>query len=340
MPWSVVSREHIARAQRATGAALVAHRHPLAAAAADHQPGQQGRAVAHRTHALRACPVGVHPLQVPLVLGEADVGRKPARQPDQPIRTRLSHPAGGGPTRLASPRVASAATIGVDPSVGRVAQHVLHRGAAGPPPLQLPPIGSLPQPHPQLDPVIGQKAQHRIDRAELVEQVEDQPHHGLDLLVGVQHDLGQTGGVHTDRQRHGQRPTAGLGHPPRPHPLLEQMQLCFADRSFQPQQQPVVVLGRVVDPIRVGQQRSRQRTQLQQLVPLSPAAGQPGHLDPEHDPHVVQPDLERPAAGSPADRRPPTPNGPGPGSITNTRDGAQPNATARCVNPYCNRVDS
>ena len=64
---------HVGRLQGAAGAALVADGHLHPAAAAADQPGQQGRAVAHRAHALGAGPVRVHPPHVPLVLLHADV---------------------------------------------------------------------------------------------------------------------------------------------------------------------------------------------------------------------------------------------------------------------------
>jgi hypothetical protein len=45
------------------------------------------------------------------------------------------------------------------------------------------------QPDPQPDVVVDEPAQHRVQGAELGELREDQPHHGLGLLVGVQHRL-------------------------------------------------------------------------------------------------------------------------------------------------------
>ena len=271
--------------------ALVADRHPLAAAPAGHQPGQQGRAITHRAHALGPGPVGVHPLPIPLVLLDADIGGQQPRQEDDPVLARGPHPPGERPPGLPPPGIHGAAAIGVDPSVGRVAEHVLHPGPARPAPRQLPALGSLTHPHSELDVVVRQEAQHRIHRAQPLEQVEDQADHGLDLLIGIQGHLARGAAHETGRQRHGQLPPPGLGQPPRPHPLLDQVQLSLADRPLQPQQEAVIVVDRVVYSVRIAQQGPRQGTQLQELVPFPATARQPGHLDAQHDAHMVQPDL-------------------------------------------------
>ena len=51
------------------------------------------------------------------------------------------------------------------------------------------------------------------------------------------------------------------------------------------------MLGRVINAVQVAQQRAGQRAQLQQLMPLPARAGQPGHLDAQHDAHMIQPYL-------------------------------------------------
>ena len=51
------------------------------------------------------------------------------------------------------------------------------------------------------------------------------------------------------------------------------------------------MLGRVINAVQVAQQRPGQRAQLQQLMPLPARPGQPGHLDAQHDPHMIQPHL-------------------------------------------------
>jgi hypothetical protein len=108
--------------------------------------------------------------------------------------------------------------------------------------------------------VVRQEAQHRIHRAQPLEQVKDQADHGLHLLIGIQGHLARGAAHETGRQRHGQLSPPGLGQPPRPHPLLDQVQLGLADRALQPQQEAVIVVGRVVYSVRIAQQSPRQGT--------------------------------------------------------------------------------
>ncbi len=253
-----VERDHFP-----AGPPPVLRRHLAATPAADHQPAEQGRAVTRRARVLRPGPVGLQSLHVPLVLLDADVGRQHPGQVGHPVLAGLAHPPGVRPPGLPPPGVQAAAAVGVDPSVGRVAQHVLDPGPAGPAPFQLAPVGPLPHADPDLDVVVGQVGQHRVHRAEPVEELEDQAHHGLDLLVGVAHHLPRGPAHVAGGQRHRQLSAAGLAHPPGPHPLPDQEQLGLADRPLEPQQQPVVVVVGVVDPVGVGEQGPRDGAQLE-----------------------------------------------------------------------------
>jgi hypothetical protein len=51
------------------------------------------------------------------------------------------------------------------------------------------------------------------------------------------------------------------------------------------------MIAGVVDAVRITQQGSRQGAQLKELVPFATTTRQPGHLDPQHDPHVIQTDF-------------------------------------------------
>ena len=69
------------------------------------------------------------------------------------------------------------------------------------------------------------------------------------------------------------------------------MQLDLAHRALQPEQKAVVIPVRIVDPVRVGQQCPGQRAQLDQLMPVPARAGQPRHLQAQHQPHMAHRDL-------------------------------------------------
>jgi hypothetical protein len=71
--------------------------------------------------------------------------------------------------------------------------------------------------------VPDQEPQHRVHRAQLLEQAEHQPDDRLDLLIGIQgHLAGGPAGI-PGRQRDRQFPAAGLGQPAQGHPLLDQV---------------------------------------------------------------------------------------------------------------------
>jgi hypothetical protein len=75
------------------------------------------------------------------------------------------------------------------------------------------------------------------------------------------------------------------------HPAPQDVQLGFAHGALESQQQAIVVIGRVVDAILVGQQRAEDAAQLQELVPVLVRACQPAHLQAEDDTDMVQADL-------------------------------------------------
>jgi hypothetical protein len=228
---------------------------------------------------LGAGGVGGQAGQVGVVGLDGDVGRQHPGDRHQPLLFGADHPAGAGPARQLPAGVDPAAAVGVDPGIDRAVQHVLQGHPVGPPPDQLPLVRPGVPPHPQLHVVVDQPAQHPMQGAELGELGEDQPHHGLGLLVGVQGRLPRGAAHIAGRQPDGQLSPPRLGLLAGQHALLEQVQLGLAHGPLQPQQQPVVELHRVVDAVGVGQQRSRQRAQLQQLVPVGARAGQPRHLD-------------------------------------------------------------
>jgi hypothetical protein len=101
-----------------------------------------------------------------------------------------------------------------------------------------------------------QVAQHTLYRPLTVELIEDQPDGGLHLLVGVDGPLA-SGELHVaDRRGPERRAAAGLVDLALVHPLLEDVQLRLAHHPVQPKDEPVRVLGGVVQPVGVAEQHA------------------------------------------------------------------------------------
>ena len=198
-----------------------------------------------------------------------------------------------------------APAVGVGAGVGRVGQHLAERV-----PVRAAPERAHPCParraaeYGQPDVVGGQVDQHAVDRAPLLEQVEHQPDDGPHLLVGIERDLARRPPHVAARQVEEQLAAPGLGPAPRVHAALEDVQLGLAHGALEAEQQAVVVGRRIEDAVAVGDERVEQGADLEQLVPVAAGAGEPGHLDPEHEADAAEPDLGDRAAGTPAGPRP------------------------------------
>jgi hypothetical protein len=153
-------------------------------------------------------------------------------------------------------------------------QQILECLPIGTMPLQLPPIGPGVRPNRQANPVMDQVAQQAVQSPLAIELVEDQVHHLLRLLVGVESQP-HSGLPHiADRRVMEQLATAGLVQSPLVHPGAEEVQLGLAHDAFETQEQPVVEVGRVVQPIVVAQERPEQAAGADQGDPVRIGASQ------------------------------------------------------------------
>ena len=183
--------------------------------------------------------------------------------------------------------------------VGGVGEHVVHRvvGRLDPGDLarragrrsvaagSFRPLLAQPQPHPAHRPAHGEPLEDRGDDAG-------------DGLVGVPADLAVGLTPHQpDRQAAAQLAAGGLVADPAVEAGAQDVQLGLGHGALHAQQQPVVEQPRVVDAVGVGDQRVGHPGQVQQPVPVGVVAGQPGHLQRQHDP-----DLARARPGRPARR--------------------------------------
>ena len=109
--------------------------------------------------------------------------------------------------------------------------------------------------------------------------------------VGVEHHLVGRVVDQPDRQGHLQFTAANLGQLAAAQPGADEVQFGFTHGAFQPEQQPVVELARVIQAVLVADQGAGQRADLQQPVPVGVVAGQPGHFQAEHDPGPAHADV-------------------------------------------------
>jgi hypothetical protein len=208
-----------------------------AADPADHQTGQQARTLARCPDTLGPRPVGGHPRQIALIALHRDVRRQRTLDTHQPLLgIQAAHPAGMLAPGQVPGRLGTAASIGVDPGIGRIAQHVDQTLLVRRPPNQLALARPRAFPHPDPHPVLHQEAQHRMHRPDLFEQIEHQADDRLNLLVRVEADLAAGAAHLPGRPRDRQLPAGGLGQPPGRHPLLDQMQLDLGHGALQSEQ--------------------------------------------------------------------------------------------------------
>ena len=149
--------------------------------------------------------------------------------------------------------------------------------------------------------VVGEQvAEDLADRAQALELVEDHADDRTGLLVGIEVEPAVGRADISDRRIEEDLPAADLVEQPLPHPATEEVKLGLGHDPGQPEQEPVVVVGRVIQPVLIRQEGAEQGTQFQQLMPVLAGSGQPAHLQAEDQPDVVQTDLrEQPLEAEP-----------------------------------------
>ena len=262
---------------------MVAHRHPAPAAPADGQALQQGGSFPGGAGgAVGAVRGGVAQQQflVGFVLVPADVAGVGVGDQRDPLL------AGQGVEGLLAvgAEAFAAATVGECAGVAGVVQGAQHPPVLQRHPGQLALAGAGAHPHRE-QPLVGVELLHgRARRAGAGEQAEQVPDGLLHTGIRVEHDLAGRVVDQPDRQSHLQFAAAGLGPLPAHQPGPDEVQFGLAHGALQAEQQPVVEVGRVIEPILVADQGGRHGADLQQPVPVGVVAGQPGDLQPQYDP--------------------------------------------------------
>jgi hypothetical protein len=143
----------------------------------------------------------------------------------------------------------------------------------------------------QVNLVIDEIAQHAIDCATSLEDVEHQPDRRLHLLVGIGGDCAGGRANIAARQIEEQLAALGLGAAAGQHAAFQQVQLRLAHRALQTEKEAVVVKSRVIHAVRVGKEGVEHSANLEKLVPVPARSCQAGHLDTEHQTDPAEPDF-------------------------------------------------
>src|SRR3954469_20811640 len=165
-------------------------------------------------------------------------------------------------------------TIRIGASVDWACEHIANGCTVRPLPDNFTACGPAARSVRQGDIMLDQIAHDAVNAATALEDIEDEPDRLPHPLIRIEADL--TGWALEVATRHVEAKFAAFCLVPAP--LIEagahDVQLCFGHRSFEPEQQAVVVESGIIDAVAVSNQRACQRADLQQLIPIAARAGE------------------------------------------------------------------
>ena len=129
---------------------------------------------------------------------------------------------------------------------------------------------------------------HRQTGPGPLKSLEEQAHRGLHLGVGIQDDAILRVMNKADRDHLLELAAAGTAQDTAAKSCLEHMQFRFAHGALQAQQQAIVEVRRIVQPVLIEDERVGQRAQLKQPMPVGGVARQPRYFKTEHDPDATR----------------------------------------------------
>ncbi len=221
------------------------------------------------------------------------IGREAVANEYPTLVVGLERAAAAGPSRNLLARIDFPVSPAICAGVDWVTEHVQQRHVIWSPPLELATVGAAVRSNRQHDLVANEPPQQAVHATATLELFEDQSHDRLNLFVRIDREVAAQGPHVTDRCMVEHFPTLGFV----PHPLhqaaLENVQLRLVHRSLQAEQQPVVVLARVVKAVCIRQQRAVDGAQLQQRMPILAGARQPAHLQAQNQTDPIRTDFRQ-----------------------------------------------
>ena len=128
-------------------------------------------------------------------------------------------------------------------------------------------------------------------RAGAFEGGEKHPKALLHLLIGIEDNTSLFVVNQTDRQRHFQFGSLRFIEHSAHQTRFEYVQFGFTHCSFESQQQPVIVMRRIIEAILIEDQRVGKRTDLQKPVPVGTVTSEARNFQPHDDPRLAQSDF-------------------------------------------------
>ncbi len=247
-----------------------------------------------------AAIVGREPPPILLELLPVDVRRHPIFEQADPllgrdIATSRFRLVGDSPRRIER-----TAAVGLRARMHRVPEPLVASAASRPPPGQSALARTLVDPLAKLDPVGHEVGMRLRQRSEFPEFGEHQRHDRADLFVRVQRDASSGRTEIANGYASEQFTATGFVLLPLMPPRPRDVPFRLAHRPLQAQEQAIVEIGRVVDPVGIGQQDLEDAAEFQELVPVGPIGSSRDRTRCRHAPARPR----RAIAGNRADSRP------------------------------------
>jgi hypothetical protein len=248
--------------------------HPATAPAPD-QAAEQGTSASPRF--ARTVLFHVRVLEqkflVILVFLPTDVPGMIVAQQDVPLGSGLAQPADLASAPINDPGSLRRPAEGISSSIKRIVQDLHDAVISGRLPDELVDI-DIAQDDGHLD---GGRAQPQKDlprAAQFAEPGKDEPDRFGHVLVRSDRDLARLGPAQAWRKHELELATPRFGVAGGDATLAHQAQFIFRHRPLQPKQQTIVDMAGIVGTIRIDDQRSRKRAQVDQMMPVPPVARQ------------------------------------------------------------------
>jgi hypothetical protein len=175
--------------------------------------------------------------------------------------------------------------VGVDARIERVLEHGDDIAVADRCPLKADQLLAVGRPR-EVDSLGEHRQQNLPCAAQLAEAGEDQPDHLLDPQVGIEAKTDLTMPEVADRHADPELTAPRLGAGGIEHPSTEHAEFELADAALHAEQQSIVRPAGVVDPVKIDHSRLDQAAELEQVMPLTPVAGEPGSVEAQDRSHL------------------------------------------------------